>query len=76
MDTNLILIILVIISLVTVVFLLVRGDRDRSRLNQQLIEFSEMSQRLAQEQTQKSHVSRKRKAVEGNGFHKIRTRCS
>jgi len=54
MDANLILIVLVIISLVTTVFLLVRGDRDRSRLNQQLVEFSEMSQRLAQEQAQNS----------------------
>jgi hypothetical protein len=42
MDANLILIVLVIISLVTTVFLLVRGDRDRSRLNQQLVEFSEL----------------------------------
>ncbi len=54
MDANLILIVLIIISLVTTVFLLVRGDRDRSRLNQQLVEFSEMSQRLAQEQAQNS----------------------
>ena len=54
MDANLILIVLVIISLVTTVFLLVRGGRDRSRLNQQLVEFSEMSQRLAQEQAQNS----------------------
>jgi DNA recombination protein RmuC len=54
MDLNLILIILVIIFIVIMVILLIRGDRDRSKLNRQLIEFSEMSQRLAQEQTQSS----------------------
>ena len=54
METNLILIVLVIFSLITIIILLFRGDKNRSLLNQQLVEFSEMSQRLAQEQVQNS----------------------
>jgi DNA recombination protein RmuC len=54
MDTNLILIAVVIIFLIAVGLLLLRESKGRSRLNQQLIEFSEMSQRLAQEQAQNS----------------------
>ena len=57
MDTNLILIAVVIIFLIAVGLLLLRESKGRSRLNQQLIEFSEMSQRQAQEQAKNTIAS-------------------
>ena len=54
METNVILIGSVIIFLVVIGFILIREDRNKSRLSQQMYELSEMAQQLAQEQAQNS----------------------
>ena len=54
METNVILIGSVIIFLVVIGFILIREDRNKSRLSQQMYELSEMAQQLAKEQAQNS----------------------
>ena len=69
METHLFLIGLVIISLVVIGFILIRGDRSRSRLSQQIIEFSEMAKNLAQEQAQ---IRQLPKLNSRDGWNKVR----
>ena len=59
METNVILIGSVIIFLVVIGFILIREDRNKSRLSQQMYELSEMAQQLAQEQAQNSATARR-----------------
>ena len=54
METNIVFIGLISISLVVMGFILIRSERDKTRLSQKIIEFSEMAQKLAQEQAQNS----------------------
>ncbi len=50
MDANLILVVLVILALAAVVFLLLRSERSRTEMSQQLATFAEMSERHNQVQ--------------------------
>ena len=52
MDTNVILIILAVLVLGAMILLLIKGDRSRTEMNQQLTQFSQMSERLGQAQAE------------------------
>jgi len=52
MTLNLILVFSVVVTLKAVILLLIRGEKNRSQLKEQLIEFSNMSERLAKDQAQ------------------------
>tara|TARA_B100000315_G_scaffold260877_1_gene326722 strand:+ start:3399 stop:4490 length:1092 start_codon:yes stop_codon:yes gene_type:complete len=52
MDINVILIILAVLVLGVMILLLLKGDRSRTKMNQQLAQFGQMSERLGQAQAE------------------------
>ncbi len=52
MDTNVIIIILAVLVLGVMILLVLKGDRSRTEMNQQLAQFGQMSERLGQAQAE------------------------